>query len=478
MRRISSAELPLLLALLASLSPPRPAWRRRRSSSGTATAAARRRPSRRWSTASTRRTPGKIKVSTLAVPYDAFADKITAAVPRGKGPDVFIFAQDRLGGWIAAGNTVEPHRLLPRRQDQGALPQRHPAGDDLPGEHLRPAAQLQGHHPDLQQEAGADAAQDHGRAGSRWRKKLTNARPGKFGLAYWYSDFYYHAALMNGFGGGVFGRTASRRSTRPPNVKSLDSCSSGQEQGFLPGRALDGADHLAVQRGQGGDGLLRPLVPGRGVEGRSTTAWRRSPRSSEAGNKPMRPWITVEGVYIAAPSKNKDAAFEFAKYLTDVPAAKVLAARRAADAGQQGGLRRPAGGGRSRSSRRSASRWTCAVPMPNLPEMTMVWSPATTAMNTIVKKAATPKAGPGHGAEGGGGADRQPAQEVGSLEARMAPPSAPSRTAARFLIGLAVAALLGVGARRRAARRGADGRAPRAGRAPGARHPLGASPRS
>ena len=33
-----------------------------------------------------------------------------------------------------------------------------------------------------------------------------------------------------------------------------------------------------------------------------------------------------------------------------------------------------------------------AVPMPNLPEMSMVWSPATTAMNPIVKKAATPKA--------------------------------------------------------------------------------------
>ena len=30
--------------------------------------------------------------------------------------------------------------------------------------------------------------------------------------------------------------------------------------------------------------------------------------------------------------------------------------------------------------------------MPNLPEMTMVWSPATTAMNTITKKSATPKA--------------------------------------------------------------------------------------
>src|SRR5438132_11877760 len=47
------------------------------------------------------------KVSTLAVPYDAFADKISAAVPRGKGPDFFIYAQDRLGGWIEVGNTCE-----------------------------------------------------------------------------------------------------------------------------------------------------------------------------------------------------------------------------------------------------------------------------------------------------------------------------------------------------------------------------------
>ena len=50
----------------------------------------------------------KVKVEPLAVPFDAFADKVSAAVPRGKGPDVFIYAQDRMGGWIEAGNTVEP----------------------------------------------------------------------------------------------------------------------------------------------------------------------------------------------------------------------------------------------------------------------------------------------------------------------------------------------------------------------------------
>ena len=53
------------------------------------------------------------------MPYDAFADKITAAVPRGKGPDVFIYAQDRLGGWVEAGNTVEPIDFFLDDADQG-----------------------------------------------------------------------------------------------------------------------------------------------------------------------------------------------------------------------------------------------------------------------------------------------------------------------------------------------------------------------
>ena len=48
-----------------------------------------------------------IAIKLLAIPYDAFADKITAAVPRGKGPDLFIFAQDRVGDW-AASEVIEP----------------------------------------------------------------------------------------------------------------------------------------------------------------------------------------------------------------------------------------------------------------------------------------------------------------------------------------------------------------------------------
>lgn len=328
-----------------------------------------------------------IKVTTLAVPYDAFADKITAAVPRGKGPDVFIFAQDRLGGWIAAGNTVEPldfflddkikGRYLKTTLDamtyQGTvygLPLNFKTLTLIYNKKLVPTP------PKTTGELVAIA------------KKNTNAAAGRFGLVYWYSDFYYHAALMNGFGGGVFKGRQPTMNT-PQNIQSLELLRKWMSQGIMPeepSTALitslfnDGKAAMVFSGpwflGEIKDGVQYGLAP--------------LPKIDEAGGKPMRPWITVEGVYIAAPSKNKDAAFDFIQYLTDVHAGKVLALE---------GRQTPANKGVYSDPKVAADpilkafrqQVDTAVPMPNLPEMTMVWSPATTAMNTIVKKTAAPK---------------------------------------------------------------------------------------
>ena len=330
---------------------------------------------------------GKIKVTTLAVPYDAFADKITAAVPRGKGPDVFIFAQDRLGGWVAAGNTVEPldffldaptkGRYLKATLDamtyQGntyGLPLNFKVITLIYNKKLVPVP------PKTTAELQTMA------------KKLTNAPSGKFGLVYWYSDFYYHAALMNGFGGGVF---AGRKPTlnAPQNVASLDYLLKWINQGFMPAEPSTALITSLFNGGKAAMVFSGPWFLGEIAKG-IDYGLAPLPTISEAGNKPMRPWITVEGVYVAAPSKNKDAAYELLKYLTDVPAAKVLALE---------GRQTPANKAVYADPQVAADpilkafrqQVDVAVPMPNLPEMSMVWSPATTAMNTVVKKAAAPK---------------------------------------------------------------------------------------
>src|SRR3989441_12641899 len=55
-----------------------------------------------------RKAGGGPKARLLAIPSDAFLDKITAAVPRGQGPAVFIGPQDRLRRRAEAGNTGDP----------------------------------------------------------------------------------------------------------------------------------------------------------------------------------------------------------------------------------------------------------------------------------------------------------------------------------------------------------------------------------
>jgi arabinogalactan oligomer/maltooligosaccharide transport system substrate-binding protein len=331
---------------------------------------------------------GKIKVSTLAVPYDAFADKITAAVPRGKGPDLFIYAQDRLGGWIAAGNTVEPIDFF--------------LDDKIKGRYLKAtldAMTYQGnvyglplnfkvitliYNKKLVQTPPKTTGELAALA-----KKLTNAPSNRFGLVYWYSDFYYHAGLMNGFGGSVFAQGRKAAINSAPNVASLQLLVKWVDQGFMPPDPSTALITSLFNEGKAAMVFSGPWFLGevKGIDYGLALL----PTIDEAGGKPMRPWITVEGVYVAAPSKNKEAAFELAKYLTDVEAGKVMALE---------GRQTPANKGIYADAQVAADpilkafrqQVDVGVPMPNFPEMSMVWSPATTAMNTVVKKVATPKA--------------------------------------------------------------------------------------
>ncbi|MFL5357034.1 extracellular solute-binding protein [Archangium sp.] len=331
-----------------------------------------------------------IHVTTLAVPYDAYADKISATVPRGKGPDLFIFAQDRLGGWIEAGNTVEPidfylddalrKRFIPTTMEamtyRGTvygLPLDYKVITLIYNKKLVPVP------PKTSGELVTIA------------KKLTDKKAGRFGLAYSYGDFYYHAALMNGFGGGVFGPGTTPTLNSPQNVKSVEQMMKWAEKdGIMPAEPSSALITSLFNEGKAAMVFSGPWFLGEIAKG-VDYGLAPLPTLDEAGGKPMRPWMTVEGVYVSAPSKNKDAAFEVAKFLTGDEAAKVLALE---------GRQSPANQSVYADAKVKADaqlkafrdQVEVAVPMPNVPEMTMVWSPATSAMNSILKKASTPKA--------------------------------------------------------------------------------------
>lgn len=322
-------------------------------------------------------------VTSLAVPYDAFADKITAAVPRGKGPDVFIFAQDRLGGWVEAGNTIEPLDFL---LDEGAAD----AFLELPMQAMVYRGTTYGlplnykvitqiynralvDRPPATEAELVEVARAH-----------TDKASGRFGLVYPYSDFYYHAALMNAFGGAVFNAEAQPVIDQPANVRSVEQVLEWlDDDGILPEEPSVALTTALFNSGRAAIVFSGPWFLGE-IDPSIDYGLAPLPTLAAAGGAPIEPWVTVEGVYVAAPSEHKDGAFAFARYLTGAKAARVMALEGRQTPANRAVYDDPEVAGDPILSA-FRDQVEHAEPMPNLAEMSMAWSPLTTAMNAIFK---------------------------------------------------------------------------------------------
>ena len=323
-----------------------------------------------------------IKVNTLAIPYDAYADKISAAVPRGKGPDLFIYAQDRLGGWIEAGKTVEPIDFFIDKPTRERL---------LPG--MLEAMTYKGgvyglpiNYKSITLIYNKDLVKTPPKTTDEMvkvAKGLTNAQSGRYGLAYWYTNFYFHSALMNAFGGAVFDKDGKLTVDSPATVASLNQMMTWyKKDGIMPTEPSEALIAAMFNEGKAAMVINGPWFVG-DIDKKINYGLAVLPMV-DAAKKPMRPWLTIEGAYVSASSAKKEAAYELAKYLTSEEAGLVLAleGRQLHTNKAVYNDKRVSGDAVLKAFR---AQLDSAEAMPNRPEMTMVWSPATTAMNKIVK---------------------------------------------------------------------------------------------
>jgi arabinogalactan oligomer/maltooligosaccharide transport system substrate-binding protein len=331
-----------------------------------------------------------VVVKTLAVPYDAYADKITASVPRGKGPDVFIFAQDRLGGWVEAGQTIEPidffiedktvKQLVPGMM--AAMTYR----DTVYGLPLNYKSIAMIYNTALVKTAPKTTDEL-----VKLAKGMTDASTGRFGLAYEYSNFFFHAALMNAFGGQVFAPGPTPVIDSPQNIAAVKTMLKWYKQdGILPADPSSTLIANLFNEGKAAIVFSGPWFLGE-VQDKVKYAIAPLPAVTEAGGKPMKPWLTIEGVYVSAQSPNKEKAYSFAEYLVSTEAGLVLAL----EGGQLPTNKAVYADPRVMKNptlQGFRKQLDTAVPMPNYAEMTLMWSPVTTAMNKIVKGSATPEA--------------------------------------------------------------------------------------
>jgi arabinogalactan oligomer/maltooligosaccharide transport system substrate-binding protein len=331
-----------------------------------------------------------VTVNTLAIPYDAYADKISAAVPRGKGPDVFIYAQDRLGGWIESGKTVEPIEFYIDKPTRDQF---------LPG--MLDAMTYKGtvyglplNYKSITLIYNKALIKTPPRTSTdlvKIAKQLTQADSGRYGLAYWYTNFYFHSALMNAFGGRVFDANGKMVINSKQNLAAIKQMMKWYKKDrILPPEPSEALVASLFNEGKAAMVFNGPWFIGE-ISPKIDFGLALLPVIDEAGKKPMRPWLTIEGAYVAAASKHKELAYDFAKFLASEEAGLVLALE-----GRQLHTNKHIYADKRVSGDRILKAFheqlANAEPMPNRAEMTMVWSPATTAMNKITKGSSTPEA--------------------------------------------------------------------------------------
>ncbi|MEM1024585.1 MAG: extracellular solute-binding protein [Myxococcota bacterium] len=331
---------------------------------------------------------GGVQVELSYVPYDAFPDKITAAIPRGKGPDLFIFAHDRVGDW-AVSEFIEPLDFwLTDEMRDAFLP---PTMDALTYDDSVYGLPMSFKMVALiyNKKMVSTPPKTTGELISVAKRNTVPAQK-KYGLVYENANFYYQGAWLQGFGGRVFSKSGKPMLSSPQAVASMSFAQDlARNQGIMPKEVSSVLVTTLFNSGQAAMIIDGPWAIG-SIEKGVDYAVAPLP-VIEATGKPATPFLTSEGLIMNANSEKKKAAFDVMTHLTGPEAGKVMAKQGRQTVANKSVYADPSIGNDPvlkvfRTQLRNSR------PMPNTPAMKMVWDPATTAMNKVINGGADPSA--------------------------------------------------------------------------------------
>ncbi|MSP63619.1 MAG: extracellular solute-binding protein [Myxococcales bacterium] len=322
-------------------------------------------------------------VEPQAIPVEGFSYKLEAAIPRGHGPDLFIFAHEMIGEWARGGLIAPLDEATDRTPylDGTIAPLR--VGGRLHGLPLAFKSVALFYRPDLV--AGPPATTDDLRAACR---TLIDPARGRYCLAYEAGSFYHHAAWLHGEGGAILQPDGTPRLATPEGVRALASVRRLVDEGFIPDETTGAVVSELFNEGRAafainGPWFLGDLKPG------TPFAVAPLPRNSATGRR-AAPLLTIEAGMLSPRSEHREAALRFLSWL----------------AGPEGALIRARIGHQSVAARAPWSdpqiardpilgafraQLDATVPMSNSPTMRVVWEPAQQALRRVLRGAADPE---------------------------------------------------------------------------------------
>ena len=335
----------------------------------------------------------RFRVRVLAVPFDAYLDKLNAAIPRGRGPDVFIAAHDTIGDMAEAKIIAPVDDLL----DPATISELHDG--------LVPAVLYKGH---------AWAVPLAFKSLALWRNtKLVpeapqtlaeletiakaNTHDGVYGLVYENRILYFHAPFLFGFGGQLFDDSGKVTLDKRENIESVRyAMKLGRELAVVP-QEVSGALALSLFN----DNKAALLITGpwsRGEiddsvddKGQRKLSFATSSLPLSPTGKRLTPFLSVEGAFVSGKTDQAALARELTKILASEECAKARLLQGLQPVAQKAAWKLLEDGSDNASFLNGfLAQLQDTIPTPNTPAMKSVWSPVDMALGAALGQGADP----------------------------------------------------------------------------------------
>lgn len=332
------------------------------------------------------------KVDLLNVPYDAFANKLTSAIPRGNGPDAFIYAHERVGDWAESGIISDVSEVLSDGVKGDIIQSTLESlkyGGKYWGFPLSFKSAVLFYRTDMVEKVPETTDELLEAA-----KRLTDAKSGKYGLAFEAASAYFAAGFIYGFGGKFCFEDGKEREdglaclNDQNNVKALEFIDDlVNKSKVAPQEATAALVTQLFNEGNSAFVINGPWFLGE-IGKNVPYSVAVLPKVSSTGES-MRPFLTVEAYLISNhETTDKAGAAAFGKFLVSHSAAKVRAIT-----GRQSvatvSVYEDEEVATDEILNVFKKQAEVSVPMSNNPKMRMVWEPLAGALRKILRGADT-----------------------------------------------------------------------------------------